>query len=121
MNKKDYKLLAEAYDNIILNKEFSDESEDSLGPETPLDPKDDHIDVEPDVNTDFSDISNDDMKENEMEKQNMIISHLQSIRSHAHEINTCIENGANIDPWMQDKITLAKDYIVRVADTILYR
>ena len=124
MDRKDYKLLAEAYTDIVLDKEFSGEdgggldSENSLGGmndmETP-------VDIQPNMGEDSSDIGVDEMEENEEEKQGMVISHLHTIRSHAHEIYSCIENGANIDPWMQEKIAIANDYIVHVANAIMYR
>lgn len=124
MDRKDYKLLAEAYTDIVLDKEFSGEDEGGLDSENSLGGMNDMetpVDIQPNMGEDSSDIGVDEMEENEEEKQGMVISHLHTIRSHAHEIYSCIENGANIDPWMQEKIAIANDYIVHVANAIMYR
>jgi hypothetical protein len=128
MNRKDYISLMEAYDDVILDKEFSGDDEDHTDSslsiaEVPHDitmgGNDHEMDHEMDHET--SDVSVDDMEDNEEEKQRMVSSNINAIRSHAHEISTCIENGANIEPWMQEKIAIANDYISHVASTILYR
>ena len=124
MDRKDYKLLAEAYTDIVLDKELSGEDEGGLDSENSLGGMNDMetpVDIQPNMGEDSSDIGVDEMEENEEEKQGMVISHLHTIRSHAHEIYSCIENGANIDPWMQEKIAIANDYIVHVANAIMYR
>jgi hypothetical protein len=124
MDRKDYKLLAEAYTDIVLDKELSGENEGGLDSENSLDGMNDMeapVGIQPNMGEDSSDIGVDEMEENEEEKQGMVISHLHTIRSHAHEIYSCIENGANIDPWMQEKIAIANDYIVHVANAIMYR
>jgi hypothetical protein len=123
MNRKDYISLMEAYDDVVLDKEFAPEDElehgngeeISLGGEPELGEDDSISDIQ------TPDVSVDDMKDNEEEKQRMVAAHIHTIRSHAHEISTCIENGANIDPWMQEKIAIANDYIVHVANAIMYR
>lgn len=121
MDRKDYKLLAEAYTDIVLDKEFSGEDESDLNSGDNLDNMESPIGDQESMGSDLPEVGMDDMRENEEEKQRMVVSQLHTIRSHAHEIYTCIENGANIDPWMQDKITIANDYIVRVANAIMYR
>jgi hypothetical protein len=132
MNRKDLFSLMEAYEDVVLDKEFSDE-DDRPNPDAGLTVKevpDDAVSIghEPEIgeNEEIGDIqthdvSVEDMKDNEEEKQRMVASHLHTIRSHAHEISTCVENGANIDPWMEEKIAIANDYIVHVANAIMYR
>jgi hypothetical protein len=124
MDRKDLFSLMEAYDDVVLDKEFApeDELERGTGKEISLgdtmESPDDNIE-----NSDIQnhDVSHDELEENEDEKKRMVESHLHTIRSHAHEIHGCIENGANIEPWMQEKIAIANDYIVHVANAIMYR
>ena len=112
MDRKDLISLMEAYEDVALDKEIDvePEAEINLG-------DDDEFGGE----TDHEEVSHDDMVSNEEEKQKMVEAHLHTIRSHAHEIHTCIENGANIEPWMEEKIAVANDYIVHVANAIMYR
>ena len=122
MDRKDYKLLAEAYTDIVLDKELSGEGESDLEPKISLDGMNDMetpVDIKPSMGEESPDVN--EMEENEEEKQGMVTSHLHTIRSHAHEIYSCVENGANIEPWMQEKIAIANDYIVHVANAIMYR
>jgi hypothetical protein len=132
MNRKDLISLMEAYDDVVLDKEFSGEEDmDHPNPDAGLsvaEVPDDMVSLgsEPEMGGDdmggeTHDVSVEDMKDNEEEKQRMVASHIHTIRSHAHEISTCIENGANIDPWMEEKIAIANDYIVHVANAIMYR
>ena len=133
MNRKDYISLMEAYDDVVLDKEFSGDDEDRPNPDAGLTVKeipDDEISLggEPELgeadgisDIPTPDVSVEDMKDHEEEKQRMVAAHIHTIRSHAHEISTCIENGANIDPWMEEKIAIANDYIVHVANAIMYR
>jgi hypothetical protein len=124
MDRKDYKSLMEAYTDIVLDKEFSGENENGLDSENILGgmgKMDAPIDNQPDMGEESPDIGVDEMEENEEEKQGMVVSHLHTIRSHAHEIYSCVENGVNIEPWMQEKIAIANDYIVHVANAIMYR
>ena len=133
MNKKDIKALMEAYDDVVLDKEFSGEEDmDRPNPDAGLtvaEVPDDTVSLghEPEIgendgsDMETHDVSIEDMEDNEEEKQRMVASHIHTIRSHAHEISTCIENGANIDPWMEEKIAIANDYIVHVANAIMYR
>ena len=113
MNRKDLAFLMEAYDEIAVSKELpiddvdgGEEQGDSISlgksPEIP-------------------EQSTEDMVDNEKEKYRMVHAHLCTIRSHAHEIKECIENGANVDPWMEEKIAIANDYVVHVANAIMYR
>jgi hypothetical protein len=125
MNRKDYISLMEAYDGIVLNKELDDES-DRPNPESDLtasEVPEDAISIghQPEVGEDHHEVSEQDMEENEEEKHRMVCAHLNTLRSHSHEINECIKNGANIEPWMEEKIAIANDYIVHVANAIMYR
>jgi len=116
----------EAYEEVVLDKEFAPEEDleqgdgdtVSLGHTAEL-PEDNFEDSG--EHDDLSDISHEDLEDNEHEKRKMVEAHLHTIRSHAHEIHDCIENGANIEPWMEEKIALANDYVVHVANAILYR
>ena len=134
MNRKDLLSLMEAYDDVILNKEFSPEDENEIdfsdkpNPEAGLEVKsvDDVGLDEPDMGLDEPDMGLDepsdiDFSDGGLENQKIVIAHLHTIRSHAHEINTCIENGADIDPEMAEKIAMANDYIIDVANAIMYR
>lgn len=120
MDKKDLISLMEAYGNVILDKEIDVEPEigmehDDMGHEDM-----EHDDMGHD-DMGGSEISQDDLESNEEEKEKMVCAHLHTIRSHAHEIYSCVENGANIEPWMEEKIAIANDYIVHVANAIMYR
>jgi hypothetical protein len=119
MDRKDLFSLMEAYDDVVLDKEFApeDELEQGNGEEISLG----HTAESPESDIENHDVSHDELEENEDEKKRMVESHLHTIRSHAHEIHGCIENGANIEPWMQEKIAIANDYIVHVANAIMYR
>jgi hypothetical protein len=127
MNRKDLFSLMEAYNDVVLDKEFEPEEdleqgdgeEISLGhtAEFPEDDLEQHTEEQPE---EFN-VSSEDIKDNEIEKRKMVEAHLHTLRSHSHEIFTCIENGANIEPWMEEKIAIANDYIVHVANAIMYR
>ena len=118
MNRKDYVSLMEAYEDITLGDENLPENEDDLGDgvEISLGGESESPEGEMEHET-----SEHDMQDNEEEKARMVSAHLHTIRSHAHEISTCVENGANIEPWMEEKIAIANDYIVHVANAIMYR
>lgn len=117
MDKKDLVSLMEAYDDVVLDKEIDIEPEIGDG----LDLGEDQGSEMSHDEMEQSEVSHEDLESNEEEKQKMVEAHLHTIRSHAHEIHTCIENGANIEPWMEEKIAIANDYIVHVANAIMYR
>jgi hypothetical protein len=131
MNRKDLVSLMEAYEDIALDNKTSPENEidfsDRSNPEVglkvkPVDDMDD--DMDDDISNDeveMPEISSEDLHDNEEQKRKMVEAHLHTIRSHAHEIYSCVENGANIDPWMEEKIAIANDYIVHVANAIMYK
>ena len=107
--------LMEAYDEVSLDRgmngasnELSDEIQQDLSP-------DENVEIsKPTANlSELQDI--------QRESQKMLVAHLHTIRSHAHEIHSVIENGALIEPWMEEKIAIANDYIVNVANAIMYR
>jgi hypothetical protein len=123
MNRKDLKSLMEAYEGVVLDKEFSPE-EDEIDVTDNIPNTDIELDVNDDDDMDGDDdinVSHEDMVDNEEQKFKMVSAHLHGIRSHAHEIHSCVENGANIEPWMEEKIALANDYVVKVANAIMYR
>jgi hypothetical protein len=123
MNRKDLVSLMEAYEDIILDKEAELSPEDEgidgfeigLGeePTDEVDFSDDHTD-EPEVDQET-------LEDFEEEKNKMVEAHLHTIRSHAHEIHGCVERGVPIEPWMEEKIAIANDYIVHVANAIMYK
>ena len=119
MDKKDLRFLMEAYDGIALDNSPEDIS---ISVDTPLDAS---IDTPPDIGvpqspttqpTDFADINN-----IGLENQSDITDNLESLRSHAYEILSVIENGAAIEPWMSEKISIAKTYMINVSKALLYR
>jgi hypothetical protein len=125
MDRKDLFSLMEAYDDVVLDKEFApeDELEQGTGEEISLGDTAElpEGDIENSGVESHHDVSHDELEHNEEEKKKMVEAHLHTLRSHAHEIHGCIENGANIEPWMEEKIAIANDYIVHVANAIMYR
>lgn len=71
---------------------------------------------EPEVNVDYAEL-----KDMGQQQQKMSINNLQSLRAHAYEILSVLENGVLVEPWMDEKIAIASDYIVTVANAIMYR
>jgi hypothetical protein len=127
MNRKDLVSLMEAYEDIILDKEaeLSPEDEGIHGVEIGLgeEPTDeiDYSDDSSEEPTGESEADLDTLEDFEEEKNKMVEAHLHTIRSHAHEIHGCLERGALIEPWMEEKIAIANDYIVHVANAIMYK
>jgi hypothetical protein len=110
MNRKDIVSLMEAYDNVA-----------SLEKNPPLDvsldvPTDIDNSPEPEINVDFAEL-----KDIGEESQEMVMTNLRSIRSHAYEVLSILQNGVMAEPWMQEKLAIANDYIVSVTDAIMYR
>jgi len=120
MNRKDLMSLMEAYEDVALDKELG--GDDDLSPENDLEMSDGDkfsLDNTPELGEGSSDEPSHEEMENE--KERMVKAHLHTIRSHAHEIFSVVENGALIEPWMEEKIAIANDYIVHVANAIMYR
>jgi hypothetical protein len=120
MNRKDIVSLMEAYEDVVLDNQVEDEPEMEAGggngyPEGPSISIGGESEM-PEHTHDESDLE--DMEE---QKTKMVEAHLHTIRSHAHEIFSVIENGALIEPWMEEKIAIANDYIVHVANAIMYK
>jgi hypothetical protein len=103
MNRKDLSCLAEAYKEVAVET-------------VPVAPEVNDAGKEPMVNTDYADL-----KDLGQETQKMALSNLHSLRAHAYEILTVLENGVLIEPWMDEKIAIATDYVITVADSIMYR
>jgi hypothetical protein len=112
MNKKDISSLVEAYTEISLDKEpLSEPSPCASEPEVK------HSEPEEvKLSSNYADL-----KDLSREQQKMALSNLHSLRAHAYEILTVLENGVMIEPWMDEKISIATDYIITVADSIMYR
>jgi len=106
MNRKDIVSLIEAYDEVgVLNQPKVD-----IAPEAQVEVN------EPEINADYAEL-----KDMGKDQQKMAVSNLQSLRSHAYEILSVLENGVLVEQWMDQKIAIANDYIVSVANAIMYR
>lgn len=107
--------LMEAYEEISLDRGISD-IPNELGDDVQsnLSPSEDSEIAKP-----TADLA--ELQDIQHESQKMLIAHLHTIRSHAHEIHSVIENGVLVEPWMEEKIAIANDYIVSVANAIMYR
>jgi hypothetical protein len=111
MNRKDINSLVEAYTEIALDKEALPAPEISHS-----EPEMSQPESEVKLSSDYSEL-----KDMGKEQQKMALSNLHSLRAHAYEILTVLENGVMIEPWMDEKIGIATDYIITVADSIMYR
>lgn len=114
MDKKDYKTLMEAYDEIAslsISPEgnISDESDFSREEGLEVRPEDSH------------NHENQDLEQLEDEKKEMVETRLRSIIAHAHQALNAIEQGSVIEPWMQDLIAIASENIVKSANSLVYR
>ena len=119
MNRKDLVSLMEAYEDIVLDNQVDEQPEEEIGA------GDSGIEISAshdDSNVDFDgEADGEQLQDFEEEKTKMVEAHLHTIRSHAHEIAGCVERGALIEPWMEEKIAIANDYIVHVANAIMYK
>jgi hypothetical protein len=102
MNNKDLTSLMEAYDNVT----------------TP--------DSQAAVSTELSTIASTDVQsspegDNEQEEVDMVHTNLKTLGQHLNEIGEALGMGREVEPWMQDKIAVATDSIVNVANAILHR
>lgn len=116
MDKKDLRFLMEAYDEIALDNKPEDVSI-SVDASPALDIPE--IGMEPETTPETKDYA--DINNIGMENQSDVIDNLESVRSHAYEILSVIENGASIEPWMGEKISIAKTYLINVSKSLLYR
>jgi hypothetical protein len=116
MDKKDYKTLIEAYEEVA-SLEISPE-EDRGGAEYYDHADDSEMEVSP---TDSYDEENVDLEGLEDEKIQMVETRLRSLVAHAHQACDAIKKGSVVEPWMQDLITSAEEHIVKVANTLVYR
>ena len=107
--------LMEAYDEISLDRGTNVPPNDMGGNSPESLPSDDSSNLpEPKA-------SLDELQDLARDGQKMTVSHLHTIRSHAHEINSVLDNGVLLDAWMEEKIAIANDYIVHVANALIYR
>lgn len=106
MNKKDIVSLMEAYDEIAINSPQ----------ESPVVNVDSEQSQDVNLNADYAEL-----KDLGKDQQRMAVANLQSLRSHAYEILSVLENGVMVEQWMDQKIAIANDYIVSVANAIMYR
>ena len=114
MDKKDYKTLMEAYDEIAslsISPEEHNEGDSDFS-------REEGLDVHP---ADSYDDENQDLEELEDKKIQMVETHLRSIVAHAHQAISAIKKGSVIEPWMQDLIAISADNIVNTANALVYR
>jgi hypothetical protein len=107
MNKKDLNSLMEAYGEIA-----------SMQP-TMEEPAQCGVMVTTDVTTGAEEVE--ELKKMEHKKTSMVQTRLRSIIVSANQALLAIENGATIEPWMQDLITISADNIVSTANTLLFK
>jgi hypothetical protein len=122
MNRKDLKTLSESYDRIFENTiagMIADYSQDnntinhnplSDDVETPEEAPSD-ISIGITGNDGLGDIEEDESKE-------MSITNIKTLLAHSNKILGLIESGKPLEPWMTDKLAVASDYIVDVANTL---
>jgi hypothetical protein len=106
MNRKDIVSLMEAYDEVGVVGQPPVDVQVETQPES----------NEPQINADYAEL-----KDMGKDQQKMAVGNLQSLRSHAYEILSVLENGVLVEQWMDQKIAIANDYIVSVANAIMYR
>lgn len=59
--------------------------------------------------------------DNTEERSQMINSNIQTLGKHLSEINQAILQGHQVEPWMEEKLAIATDSIVRIANAIQSR
>jgi hypothetical protein len=112
MDKKDYKTLMEAYDEIAsltISPDDHDESESDFSRESDLEVH----------QADSSE--HEDLEGLEDEKINMVETRLRSLIAHTHQAIDAIKKGSVIEPWMQDLVTIAENNIVKTANALVYK
>jgi len=102
MNKKDLNSLMEAYDSLA----------------TPTG----DIAASPELSS-IADVATQTPSEgdDQQERSGMIDSNLKTIGQHLAEIEQAIGQGNQVEPWMEEKIAVATDSIVRIANAIRNR
>jgi len=107
MNRRDIVSLMEAYEEVSIEKPSMDVS---------LEEPQEKSYPEPEIKADYAEL-----KDMGQEQQRMAKTNLHALRSHANEILNIIDNGVLIEPWMEEKVAIASDYIITVANAIMYR
>jgi hypothetical protein len=124
MNRKDLETLSESYGKIFENTiagmiadELPNEAEPAIG-HNPLSndvsaPQEAPSDISIGIsgNDGSGDIATDKTKE-------MNITNIKSLIAHANKALGLIESGKPVDAWMTDKLAVASDYIVDVANCL---
>ena len=100
MNNKDLTSLMEAYDNVTTPN-----SEAAVSPELSA--------------IASTDVQSSPEGDNEEEKVNMVHTNLKTLGQHLNEIGEALGEGRQVEPWMEEKIAVATDSIVHVANAIL--
>jgi hypothetical protein len=104
MDRKDYKTLMEAYDEVA-SLEISPEDESGLEVRE----------------ADSLDDGNQDFESLEQDKIQMVETRLRSLISHAHQALDAIKKGSVIEPWMEELIAISSDNIVNTANALVYK
>jgi hypothetical protein len=123
MNRKDLKTLSESYDRIFENTiagMIADHSQDNNNTIN-HNPLSDDVETPEEAPSDISIgiMGNDglgDVEEDESKEMN--ITNIKTLLAHSNKILGLIESGKNLEPWMTDKLAVASDYIVDVANTL---
>lgn len=114
MDRKDYKTLMEAYDEIAsleISPEGNISDESDFSREGGLE-----VSSHDHENQDLEDL-----EQLEDEKTDMVETRLRSIIAHAHQALNAIEQGSVIEPWMQDLIAIASENIVKSSNSLVYK
>lgn len=103
MDKKSYRTLSEAYQDISNVNPFKE--------------------MESEMNHEISDNENAEVSLEDMEKEKseMVQTRLNSLIAHAQQALHAVKMGSTIEPWIQDLITTSEGNIVKTANYLVYR
>jgi hypothetical protein len=107
MDKKVYKTLSEAYQDVSNVNSFEE-----MQPE-----------IKPEMGNEFSDNENAEasLEDMEKEKSEMVQTRLNSLIAHAQQALHAVKMGGTIEPWIQDLITTSEGNIVKTANYLVYK
>ena len=103
MDKKVYRTLSEAYQDVSNVKTFEE--------------------MQPEISNEISDHENAEVSLEDMEKERseMVQTRLNSLIAHAQQSLHAVKMGSPIEPWIQDLITTSEGNIVKTANYLVYR
>lgn len=102
MNNKDLQALMEAYDSLA----------------TPTGDAAVSVELSPVVDVATQTSSEGDTQQ---ERSQMIHSNVKTLGKHLAEIEQAMGQGKQVEPWMEEKLAIATDSIVRIANAIQNR